>query len=84
MIHIRTDSSKDNGGRRFACGLGPDLPEGDTYFFAAEAGAHRADCPGCNPEGPPELGASVSELSGRPGHKGFDRFRQIAETWGYP
>jgi hypothetical protein len=84
MIHVRVDDAADNHGRRFACGLGPDLPAGDTYFFAAEPAAGRADCPGCNPRGPRPLGTPLSELSGRPGHPGYARFREIAESWGYP
>jgi hypothetical protein len=83
MIHIRIDDEIENSKRRFACGLGPELPEGDTYFFAAESQSERADCPGCNPGGPRPLGTPLSELSGRPGTLGFKRFCEIAESWGH-
>lgn len=84
MIHLRIDNEPLNSARRFACGLGPELPAGDTYYFAGEASADRADCPGCNPAGPRSLGTPISELSGRPGHPGYPEFRRIAESWGYP
>lgn len=29
------------------------------------------------------LGTPLSELSGRPGHPGYDRFKSIAASWGY-
>lgn len=83
MIHVRVDDEELNSKRRFACGIGPDLPEGDVYFFQAELAADRADCPGCNPGGPRKLGTPISQLSGRPGHQGFDEFKRIAESWGY-
>jgi len=82
-IHIRVDDEELNSKRRFACGLGPDLPEGDVYFFASEAGARRADCPGCNPAGPQPLGTPISQLSGRPGEPGYDEFCRIARSWGF-
>jgi hypothetical protein len=83
MIHVRIDDETGNSGRRFACGIGPGLSEGDTYFFASEPGAGRADCPGCNPGGPRPIGVPISELSGRPGHDGYERFVQFARSWGY-
>lgn len=83
MIHVRIDDEDDNSKRRFACGIGPKLPEGDKYVFASELNADRADCPGCNPDGPRKLGTPLSEISGRPGHKGYDEFCRIAESWGY-
>lgn len=83
MIHIRVDDEPLNSKRRFACGIGPDLPEGDTYYFAAEFSAARADCPGCNPGGPRQIGTPISELSGRPGHEGYEKFCAIARSWGY-
>ncbi len=82
MIHVRIDDEPENSKRRFACGIGPDLPPGDVYFNAAEAMAETADCPGCNPGGPRQLGTPISQLSGRPGEKGFGEFCRIAETWG--
>lgn len=83
MIHIRIDSEELNTKRRFACGLGPDLPPGDKYYFAGESGADFADCPGCNPAGPRQIGTPISKISGRPGHKGYDEFVRIARSWGY-
>lgn len=83
MIHIRIDDEIENSKRQFACGLGPSLPEGDTYFFTSELRSCRADCPGCNPHGPQQIGTPLSELSGQPGKPGFNRFCQIAESWGH-
>ncbi|MDE2097063.1 MAG: hypothetical protein KGL39_07440 [Patescibacteria group bacterium] len=83
MIHIRIDDDELNSKRRFACGIGPDLPPGDVYFFASEASADRADCPGCNPAGPRKLGTPISQLSGRPGHEGYAEFVRIARSWGH-
>lgn len=83
MIHIRIDDEELNSKRRFACGLGPGLPEGDVYYFQSEAAADRADCPGCNPAGPRRLGTPISQLSGRPGHPGYDDFCRIARSWCY-
>lgn len=83
MIHIRIDDEELNSRRKFACGLGPELPPGDTYFFQSEALADvKADCPGCNPN-PRQLGTPLSELSGRPGQPGYERFVQIARSWGH-
>lgn len=84
MFHIRVDDEIENSKRRFACGIGPDLPSGDMYFFQSEFGAHcRVDCPGCNPSGPHKLGTPISELSGRPGEPGYAEFCRIARSWGY-
>jgi len=76
MIHIRIDDSDLNSKRRFACGIGPELPEGDVYFFAAESASARADCPGCNPGGPGQPGTPFSEMTS-------ERFVEIARSWGY-
>lgn len=83
MIHIRIDNEAHNDRRIFACGLGPELPEGDTYFWAGEAGALRADCPVCNPSGLRHFGTPISELSGQSGHPGYEEFCRIAATWGH-
>jgi len=84
MIHIRVDDQPLNSKRRFACGIGPELPPGDTYFFESEDQATRhSDCPGCNPGGPRKLGTPISELSGRPGYPGYEEFCRIAKSWGY-
>lgn len=84
MIHIRIDDVIENSKRKFACGIGPELPPGDTYFNWNELSAQRADCPGCNPDGPKQLGTPFSELSGQPGTDGYSKFRQIADSWGMP
>jgi hypothetical protein len=83
MIHIRIDNEELNSKRHFACGIGPELPEGDVYYFEGEAGALFADCPGCNPEGPRKLGTPISQLRGRPGEPGYAEFVRIAKSWGY-
>ncbi len=84
MIHIRIDNESENSKRKFACGLGPDLPDGDTYHFESEPAAfRRSDCPGCNPGGPQKLGTPLSEISGRPGHPGYEEFCRIAKSWGH-
>lgn len=83
MIHIRIDDEELNSKRRFACGIGPELPPGDQYYYDGEAMADvRADCPGCNPK-PRQLGTPISQLSGRPGEPGFERFCAIARSWGF-
>jgi len=83
--HIRVDQEELNANRRFACGIGPTLPEGDVYFFLSEWGTHsRVDCPGCqHARRDKTAGTPLSQLSGRPGHPGYDRFVSIAESWGY-
>ena len=84
MIHIRIDHEEENSKRRFACGIGPELPPGDVYFCESEGAAYRhSDCPGCNPNGPRPIGTPLSELSGRPGHPGYDEFCRIARSWGH-
>ncbi len=83
MIHIRIDHERENSKRQFACGIGPDLPPGDVYYHVSEWRSERADCPGCNPAGPRPMGVPISELSGRPGEPGWDRFQRIASSWGY-
>jgi hypothetical protein len=92
MIHIRIDDEEMNASARFACGLGWPLPTGDMYFFAAEGhrlGAYfclhpeQEPCPGCFPEGRPSFGTPISQLSGRPGSPGYEKFKQIAASWGY-
>lgn len=83
MIHFRTDEHPLNSKRTFACGIGPDLPEGDQWMGLYESGSDwRVDCPLCNPN-PRQLGTPISQLSGRPGHEGYERFKSIAASWGY-
>jgi hypothetical protein len=82
VIHVRTDDEELNSKRRFACGIGPALPEGDLYFFLGEDQSYRhADCPACRaalewPARPPKLGTSFSEMTPA-------RFVEIARSWGY-
>lgn len=87
MIHIRVDYEPTNDKRRFACGIGPTLPPGDIYLFEREsrrAGFRSEEvCPGCYPEGKPQIGTPISQLSGRPGHPGYEEFCRIAASWGY-
>jgi hypothetical protein len=85
MIHLRVDNEPTNAHRRFACGIGPELPEGDTYFFVDSLSHHHlVDCPVCvNVTGARQLGTPISHLSGRPGHPGYEEFCRIARTWGY-
>ena len=83
MIHIRVDDEELNSKREFACGLGPELPEGDVWVEADRPALHlRVDCPGCMPFRI-QLGTPLSELSGRPGHPGYEKFCSIARSWGY-
>lgn len=83
MIHVRVDNEIENSRRRFACGIGPDLPPGDVYFFETESGADRADCPGCNPAGPRQLGTPISKIATQPGHPGYAEWLRISRSWGY-
>jgi hypothetical protein len=87
MIHVRTDDHPENSRRTFACGIGPELPAGDIYFFEGEArrAGFRSEevCPGCYPDGKPQIGTPIDELSGRPRHPGYEKFKAIARTWGH-
>ena len=83
VIHIRVDDEELNSKRRFACGIGPELPDGDVYFFLSEAvNHHLVDCPGCGGH-KVQFGTPLSHLSGRPGHPGYGEFKRIARSWGY-
>jgi hypothetical protein len=82
MIHLRIDNEPENARRKMACGIGPELPEGDKLIFEAEYGLHHmVDCPGCKPSCRP-LGTPLSQLSGRSGELGHTEFCQIAHSWG--
>jgi len=85
MIHVREqDPAKPEGETRIRCGLAA-MPAGDTMFFAGDPGAWlTANCEGCNPGGPKQLGTPISQLSGRPGSDRFDAFCGVADSWGYP
>ena len=81
--HIRTDNETENSKRRFACGLGPELPDGDTWVGASEYGLHgMVDCQGCGGS-KLRIGTPLSDLSGQPGKPGYDRFVEIARSYGY-
>lgn len=83
MTHVRVDHEELNSNRRFACGIGPELPAGDRWVAESEVELHHlVDCPGCGGQ-PRQLGTPISELSGRPGHPGYARFCEIAASWGY-
>lgn len=86
MIHIRIDDSELNADAVMACGISlADLRSaGDKYFWSSESAADRlADCPKCNPHRR-QLGTPISQLSGRPGHPGYEEFCRISNSWGYP
>jgi hypothetical protein len=74
MLHIRVDDKELNSKARFACGLGWPLPEGDKYLFMSEdhkaaayfeAHAEQQPCPGCFPNGKPQFGIPLSQLTWR-------------------
>lgn len=77
LIHIKETYDKT------LCGLAGKLPDGHTFFFSTEYAARRATCPHCKPEGLTPIGTPISQLSGRPGDAGYQKFCEIAETWGY-
>jgi hypothetical protein len=81
MIHIRVDDSALNADRRFGCGIGPELPEGDKWLYPGLLADLQADCPGCNPNRR-ELGTPISEVDGRNG--GNAEWRRRSDSWGYP
>ena len=89
MIHIRIDDGELNSECRFACGLGPELPEGHLYYDLGERVAYRhATCPQCReaigwPKEPGPLGTPFSELSTKPGQPGYEHWLRIAQSWGY-
>jgi hypothetical protein len=83
MIHIRVDTSTENSERKFACGIGPELPPGDTYWFDSEFGSRQSDCKGCNPGYASNETPTKPKISGRPGHPGFEEFCRISASWGY-
>ena len=85
MIHIRTDHNELNSDAVYVCGITTAelRARGDAAYHRDESASDwGADCPKCNPNRR-QLGTPISELSGRPGHPGFDRFCEIARTWGY-
>lgn len=83
MMHVLIAQPGDNSTRRFACGIGPTLPEGDKWVGGSEFGLHyMVDCEGCGGE-KRQLGTPISQLSGRPGHPGYQEFCRFAASWGY-
>jgi len=88
-LHIRVDHSNLNSERKFACGTGPALPEGDKWVYESESMADRADCPGCNPAGPVPLGVSARELDGNAAARhnkpeAWERWVAFCEANGHP
>lgn len=89
--HILDDSRdyETNADRRMLCGIVGKLPEGDVFHYPSEGCAvHVADCQGCNPGGPLPWGTPLSQLAGRPdgtraGEAAYERFKDIAASWGY-
>jgi len=59
----------------------PEFWEADLARFRAAKAAHAAARVGLPAERP--IGTPISELSGRPGQPGYERFRDIAASWGY-
>jgi hypothetical protein len=53
----------------------PCHPRSLEYLPASE--------PPTPPSAEPRIGTPLSELSGRPGQPGYDRFCDIAASWGY-
>lgn len=83
MMHIRVDNESENSKRKFACGIGPELPEGDKWVGDSEVGLHHmVDCPGCALH-KQHFGTPISQLSGQPGTRGYERFVEIGKSWGY-
>lgn len=86
MIHIRTDYNELNCDAVYVCGITTNelRARGDKAYHRDESISEvAADCPQCNPH-PRQLGTSINQLSGRPGHPGFDKWCEISRSWGYP
>jgi len=63
------------------CGIcGEPMPAGEQMF---KYHGYSGPCPAPQQKDEPEIGTPLADLSGRPGHAGYDRFVAIAETWGY-
>jgi hypothetical protein len=91
-LHIRVDSGSDEPNSKgvMHCGLKqPDMPKGDLLIYEGENAAayfvgvcrHMDACPGCFPEGKPQLGTPMSKLDGRDG--GNAEWRRLSRSWGY-
>lgn len=86
MLHIRTDSHLTNDRRKFACGIGPTLPDGDKWVYEGERMARQADCPGCNPRGPAPIGVPASSMNGNAANRhndpaAWERWVAFSEGW---
>lgn len=90
VLHLLDEWDDSIRTRRMACGIVGKLPLGDQYVedeirAAAHLGAHpeKYHCHSCFGDERPTLGTPISQLSGRPGHDGFDEFCRIARSWGH-
>lgn len=88
MIHMRTDHSDLNSERRFRCGIGPKLPDGDKWVGQYEYGLHgMVDCPVCRGE-PVPVGIPASRLNGNAAKRhedpeAWDNWVRLSQSWGY-
>lgn len=57
-----------------------DLAVGEEDYEPREDDVYIPPAPR-DPDRP--LGTPISQISGRPGHPGFDEFKRIAKSWGY-
>ena len=63
----------------------------DRRSYCVECGQERIwepdedDCPMLRIERQPgePIGTPISQISGRPGHPGYEEFKRIAASWGY-
>ena len=53
----------------------------DSFVFVQFKGPNGEACEPCDVSF--EIGTPLSELSGRPGHAGYEEFKRIASSWGY-
>lgn len=52
-------------------------------YIAREGGGARETCSFAADDVGRRIGTPLSQLSGRPGHPGYDEFKRIAASWGY-
>jgi hypothetical protein len=98
MVHLLVDErpdyrSWDDDGRPIGPAPGPwwglmacgmrQLADGHAYVNDTAAACLHVTCPTCLPECQ-QLGTPISQLSGRPGEPGYERFVVIGRSWGYP
>ncbi len=89
MLHIRVDQNELNSQRKFACGIGPELPPGDKWVYESEHLAASADCPGCNPRGPEGVGWPAHSMDGNAANRrnnpeGWNNWLAFCEANGAP